>query len=124
MKLDRNINGTGRGKYGLIKTRVLAEIQSASIHPADSAHATIADRKCGHVMKAIKTLEDAGVIEWGEPGAEGEFFVIKLRDEYAQGALARYAMNAMGAGDGDLAVDVFALAERSGIYNPFCKKPD
>lgn len=26
MKLDRNITGTGRGKYGLIKTRRLLEI--------------------------------------------------------------------------------------------------
>lgn len=116
MRLDRNIGGAGRGKYGLIKNRRLAEIIEAK---ADS------DWAISHeVQLAVQTLEAAGVLDWGTKGTESEFFVIKLRDENAQGVLARYAGNAMTAGDGELAADVFDIAARSGLYSPFCKKPD
>jgi hypothetical protein len=109
MKLDRNINGTGRGKYGLIKTRRLEELRGT---------------RAGLLAEAaIAVLQETGVIEWGEPGTEGEFFVIKLRDQHAFPALASYAV-AAGADDMDLAHDVYELSKRAGVHSPFCKKPD
>jgi len=109
MKLDRNINGTGRGKYGLINNRKLSEL----IGPNDKA-----------AKAAIAFLEHFGIIEWGEPGTEGEFFVIKLRDEFAEPALFGYAKGAHNGGEVAYASEVAQLALRAGRHSPFCKKPD
>lgn len=54
MKLDRNINPDGRGKYALINLR-------------------------------------RNTIEWGGPTPEEQFFVLKLKDEFAAPALRAYA---------------------------------
>ncbi|MGR4927372.1 hypothetical protein ACIPUD_11250 [Bradyrhizobium sp. CAR08] len=125
MKLDRNINGTGRGKYGLINNRKLLEIIVPPRVDGESNDASMVKlRRERQVRDAIDLLESLGILDWGLAGTDSEFFVIKLRDENAQGVLARYASNAMRAGDSDLASDVFDLAARSGLYSPFCKKPD
>jgi hypothetical protein len=108
MKLDRNINGTGRGKYGLINNRKLSQWQGAFQE----------DR----IRAAVKTLEDAGIIEWGLPGTEGEFFVIKLRDTHAESALTGYYTDIKD--DEEYRLEVATLADRAGPNSPFCKKPD
>lgn len=54
MRLDRNINPDGRGKYALINLRT-------------------------------------NKVEWGGPTAEEQFFVLKLKDEFAAPALRAYA---------------------------------
>ncbi len=113
MKLDRNINDTGRGKYGLINNRKLREIVTGD----STSDATRVDH-------AITVLMEAGVIEWGEPGTEGEFFVIKLRDINADVTLLTYARSAAHHGDAELGRDVEGLVLRSGPQSPFCKKPD
>jgi hypothetical protein len=109
MKLDLNFNGTGHGKYGLINNRSLSLFDEG-----DAAH------------KAIELLESLGILEWGPCGTESEFFVIKLRDVNARAALEACSRSAAAQPDEDLelAVDVTELAERSGGFSPFCKKPD
>lgn len=111
MKLDRNIDGTGRGKYGLINNRKLRQIVTGD----SLSDATRVDH-------AITVLIEAGVIEWGATGTEGEFFVIKLRDENAQDALMGYAMAIEG--DQEYQAEIYKLAGRAGLASPFCKKPD
>lgn len=125
MKLDRNINGTGRGKYGLIKTRAIGELKAlADRNAPNAATAQLRMNMYVKALSAIAALEELGVIEWGEPGTEGEFFVIKLRDRCAQRALETYAAVAFNEVGREYSDDVLALADRSGIRSPFCKKPD
>lgn len=116
MKLDRNIEGNeGRGKYALIKLRDVEGFRG------DGPFAG-----CGAVGDALRVLENAGVIEWGAPRTKGEFFVIKLRDQYAQAALKAYA-DAVAAdrnGDDDYCGEIRDLADRAGTSSPFCKRPD
>lgn len=64
MKLDRNIPANeGRGKYALIllrKLRTYDPLETFGTNP---------------VMDAIKTLDEAGLIDWGSVGSDSEFFV-------------------------------------------------
>ena len=88
MKLDRDTNPSGTGKYALINLR-------------------------------------KDTVEWGRPGEQDEFFVIKLRDTHAHAALQAYADSVRRAGDDpEYAEAVQALADRSGALSPFCKNPD
>lgn len=116
MKLDRNVNGTGHGKYGLVNDRRLKQIEAW-----DGGDGEVADRQA--VLDAVALLERAGVIDWGLPHTASEFFVIKLRDRFAQVALYEYA-NVAGKEDPEYGMEVDALAERSGPDSPFCKMPD
>jgi len=132
MKLDRNINGTGRGKYGLVNNRKIAEIaglaadairdQSNGLTISPGQRETV--QIDAEISCAIRSLEYLGVIDWGPAGTASEFFVIKLRDRHAGPALAAYADNAAVHGDQEYAGEVLALAERAGVDSPFCKKPD
>jgi hypothetical protein len=114
MLLDRNIpENEGRGKYAIIKLRALALCieQSAfgGLHPP--------------VAKAIEVLEKAGVLDWGIDQTSSEFFLIRLKDAYAQAALRAYADAARGD-DPEYAAEIDALAQRSGPAHPNCQKPD
>lgn len=115
MKLDRNINGSGVGKYALIKTRRLAQIRSW-----DGGDGEIADQQA--VEDALALLDRAGIIDWGT-SPETEFFVMRLKDRCAGPALKEYAMAARPF-DEEYASDMRSLANRSGLYHPFCKNPD
>jgi hypothetical protein len=117
MKLDRNINGDGHGKYGLINNRKLLKVLADV-----SADQPIYRKE--RVADAIAMLENLGILDWGLEGTESEFFVIKLKDKYADDALMGYALSANMDGEGDYARDVEQLAERAGAGSPFCKKPD
>lgn len=113
MKLDRNINANGRGKYALLKLRKLDEF-SYSNDPFQEVDSEIAE--------AIQTLEKAGILDWGNT-PETEFFVVRLKDKYAGDTLARYAACA-SADDLEYANEVAAMANRAGRNHPFCKSPD
>lgn len=112
MRLDRN---EGRQKYGLILNRRLAEIEAW-----DGGEGEALDRRA--VLDAIALLERAKVIDWGDK-PETEFFAIKLRDINAQAALKCYAGHARQF-DPQYSEEVMALAARSGLDHPNCKKPD
>lgn len=114
MKMDRNLDGNaGRGKYALLLLRKLAEYDDGKTFGGLSPK----------VAEAIKTLEAAGVIDWGTAGTSSEFFLIRLKDQYARGALEEYA-DAARPTDPEWAAEVDALAARAGNSSPFCKNPD
>ena len=73
MKLDRNINGNGRGKYALLKLRKLDDwLQSGATAEVPAP-----------IREAIALLEREGMLDWGDK-PETEFFLIRLKDKYAR----------------------------------------
>lgn len=111
MKLDRNINANGRGKYALLKLRKMDEVTTRFTELGKA------------VLDAVALLEREGILDWGNT-VKSEFFVIRLKDEYADDALFRYALSARIAGDDDYAREIIEMAERAGPSHPNCKKPD
>jgi hypothetical protein len=111
VKLDRNINETGQGKYALIKMRDLALFEPHSLNDPSP------------IGDALELLHKNGLIDYGEQHTEREFFVIRLRDKYAADALFAYA-KAARADDGEYADEICEMALRAGDDSPFCKKPD
>lgn len=105
MKLDRDINPTGKGKYALINLRKL---------PGDP-------RDAGELAVAIASHPEA--VEFGRVGEPTEFFAIKLSDLYARAALIAYA-EAARADDPEYADAVLEMASRAGRLHPLCKRPD
>jgi hypothetical protein len=103
MKLDRN-DGARRGKYAVVRLR---DINAT----ADSTAA-----------QHLENLRVGGFVEYGMPGDEDEFFVIKLKDKYAGAALHAYAAAAYGD-DREYANEVNELANRADNH-PSRKKPD
>lgn len=80
MKLDRNLNASGIGKYALIEIRKLTEFQKSE------------------VIRSVKIEQlEGGAMLAGVPGeaitlvSSGQFFVIKLKDRFAARALHAYA---------------------------------
>lgn len=113
MKLDRHINIDKRGKYALVKLRRLDDwLQSGAFAEVPQS-----------IKDALKTLEDAGMLDYGTVGTESEFFVMRLKDKYAASGLYGYA-NAAAIDDEEYAEEVEGLARRAGPACPFCKKPD
>jgi hypothetical protein len=114
MKLDRHIpENNGRGKYALLKLRALEPYRSDKIFETYTPK----------IAAALKTLEEAGVLDWGEVGSESEFFLIRLKDEYAASALYAYALAAQ-PDDIEYANEIIDMAMRSGPSSPWCKRPD
>lgn len=113
MKLDRNIEGNeGRGKYALLKVRDLGHFEHGTFRELAKP-----------IASAIRTLDKAGLLDWGPQGTESEFFVIRLKDRNAAEALEGYA-NEAGKTDPQFADEVRELADRAGPKSPFCKSPD
>lgn len=104
MKLDRNINPDGRGKYALVKLR---ELDPEKFTP--------------EVFKAVDMLIDNGIVDLGNT-QETEFFVIRLRDKYAAAALDAYSMAAF-SNDPEWAAEVQNLAKKAAEH-PNKKNPD
>ena len=114
MKLDRNINPDKRGKYAILLLRDLEKFRSPDYPHSNRAAA---------IGAALRVLEDAGVIDWGITGTDKEFFLIRLKDKYAEAGLRNYA-RAAAADDEEYANEVFEMANRAGPNSPFCKRPD
>ena len=104
MKLDRNLNKDGIGKYALINLRKVPNEENTDI------------------SNALFILDKAGVIEWGIPGYDDEFFVIKLKDIFAARALYAYSDMASGF-DIEWAKEVARLAQVAEVH-PNKKFPD
>ncbi|MEY9529907.1 hypothetical protein ABIF70_011048, partial [Bradyrhizobium japonicum] len=115
MKLDRNLNADGRGKYGLVLNRKIKEIEEK--------YGTAAGTAGFAVREALKTLASFGVTDWGDT-TETEFFLIRLKDTYAGGALHTYASYAVRDGQVEYGREAMEMAKRSGEFHPNCKKPD
>lgn len=114
MRLDRNINANGRGKYALLKLRMLDDFTDPS-DPFQEVAKSIAD--------AIATLDRAGILDWGNT-PESEFFVMRLKDRYSRCALHTYAEEAHRDGQAEYAAEINEMALRSGVHNLHCKRPD
>ncbi len=102
MKLDRNMNSEGKGKYALVLLR--------NVTTDSEEHGMVED------------LAERGVVDWGNKGDDGEFFVIRLKDKYAEAALMAYA-NAAVDDDKEWATQVLAMATRA-AHHPAKKQPD
>lgn len=114
VKLDRDINEDGLGKYAIINLRKLQEV---------CGNPSTFERWTPGVAQALKTLEEAGALEWGRTGDPDEFFLIKLKDRYAETGLKGYA-EAACVDDPEYADAVFDLSQRAGLNSPYCKRPD
>jgi hypothetical protein len=112
MKLDRNINPNGIGKYALLKLRMLENVRDPG------AFGELASS----VAKALELLEMDGILDWGNT-PQTDFMVIRLKDKYAQAALRAYA-DAARSDDPEYAAEIDEMAARSGPSHPFCKRPD
>ena len=115
MKLDRNINADGRGKYALVKLRRVTEVEKQFGKADGSAGAA--------VWNALGVLQSYGIIDWGDQEAP-EFMLIRLKDAYAAGALKAYALAAIDDEQVEYGNEVMEMAKRSGANHPNCKKPD
>jgi hypothetical protein len=72
MKLDRNANPDGRGKYALVKLRQLT-------HAPKEAR------------QAVDMLHGLGLIHYGDEAEGEQFFVMKYKDKFTGPALSAYA---------------------------------
>ena len=113
MRLDRNTTEGSEGKYWLILNRKLQEMRRGTFQELPQ-----------EIAAALKLLIDNGLIDDGGVGAPGEYFVIRLRDQYAKAALMGYAAAAHADGQEEYAKEIDALAARAGSDSPFCKRPD
>lgn len=91
MKLDRNINPQGKGKYALIKLRVASPLLTGG-----GQYATV----------------PANAVDYGD-SEDSEFFVIRLKDRHAAAALRAYAEDANANGDEEFAREVLELSIRA-----------
>lgn len=108
MKLDRNTNADGRGKYALILMRALTDTQ------ADAVLDTSTDTVCVGSNQIVR----------GTESEKDQFFVLKYSDVFAHHALHAYAMavraEAEDMPEGDqrrslmeYAAEVFAESEKA-----------
>lgn len=110
MKLDRNTNKGGRGKYALVLMREIPEP-----HPATA-------RQVRAIEGAIDTLNHEGCLDYGD-APDNEFFVIRLKDKYAGAALRAYSNAAWLDGQKEWSCEVEQLAIRAEKH-PRSKRPD
>ncbi len=80
MKLDRNINPDGRGKYALINMRRVAELTAETC-----ASPT------GEINQALRVLAKFGALTYGFESEGEQFFVMKYKDRFTAAGLRGYA---------------------------------
>ena len=112
MRLVRNTNPEGHGKFALVNLEKLHKqfpVRDGAEYGENPAY------------DSLEYLKDRGFLTYGAPGSDDEFFVIKLKDVHARAALTAYAAS---CSDPELAADVHELASRAGVNHPHCKHPD
>jgi len=91
----------GRGKYALVKLREVERLTDKfALHP---------------VKHALEVLADHGVLDLGDTH-DTDFFVIRIKDEFAAPALAAYAIGAVAKGEVVYGQDVMALASEAATH--------
>jgi hypothetical protein len=103
MKLDRNISKNHVGKYALVCLRKVPVGQP--VYSPDGTQVTI----------------DLSAVDFGEK-PDSEFFVIRLKDQYAAPALKAYA-KACAHDDPEFSKEVLQLAHKA-QHHPAKRKPD
>src|SRR5262245_53337306 len=81
MKLDRNTNPRGRGKYALVNMRKLGPLIEGSQNTAENF-------EC---IEAYFLLKEHGFITEGNESPGDQFFVMKYRDRFTAAGLNGYA---------------------------------
>lgn len=111
MKLDRNNNPDGKGKYALVKLRNFPK------------QSQMTDRE--QVFAALDTLATFGMLDYGST-PETEFMVMRLKDKFSMRGLMGYhhAITLEEKPDMEYAQEILDMAHRAGPNNPFCKLPD
>lgn len=109
MKLDRN-SGLDN-KYAVVKRRNLRALTGDQRRMAEDA---------------LNTLANLGLVDNGLVNSPSEFFVLYLKDRYAEEALRAYAGAVFNdpRGDSEYANEIVELACRAGTASHFCKRPD
>lgn len=82
MKLDRNINRGGRGKYALVNMRKLIPMLDAP--PKDWKQSDM------DVVRAFRFLVEQGIITLGNESPGDQFFVMKYKDMFTAAGLQAY----------------------------------
>lgn len=82
MKLDRNTNRGGRGKYALVNMRKMIPILDASQGTQEDT-----DK-----IEAFMLLVRTGIITLGNEFPDEQFFVMKYKDKFTAPALHTYAI--------------------------------
>lgn len=103
MKLDRNLNADGTGKYALLLMRKLEGIDE-------------------RLFDCIDDLGNEGLLDTGHT-PDTDFFVIRLKDKYAFRALVAYAAAAESDGEAEWANEIRKLAFKA-LNHPNKHKPD
>lgn len=106
MRLDRNINPDGIGKYALIKLREVPELPASLKENPQCTCAAV----------------PVSAIDFGSTPT-AEFFVIRLKDKYAAAALAAYAKAAWDDGEQEWAQEVQRLADAASVHG-LKRRPD
>lgn len=86
MKLDRNTNRGGRGKYALVNMRKLIPLIDKCNAEPESWH----DKR----VEAFELLVREGIITLGNESPGEQFFVMKYKDKFTSPALHAYAIQA------------------------------
>ena len=120
MKLDRNTNRGGRGKYALVNMRKLLPILDRDEDNRKLPMAT--DRP---IANAFRLLVKQGIISLGNETPGDQFFVMKYKDKFTAAALLAYAEAVKKESDrlrslnGDVPTD-----ESSSLYEYRCQMMD
>lgn len=107
MKLDRNTNKNGLGKYALVLLRKIKGLPSIVLDPISSQRSFLVPE---HALDLGNTTDT-------------DFFVIRLRDKCAPAALFAYADAALAEGMSEYAEEIRALAVTASRH-PRSKLPD
>lgn len=87
MKLDRNTNLGGQGKYALVNMREVVPL----IEEADRGNHETIDPLTVKRLTAFNILVDAGIITLGNETPGDQFFVMKYKDKFTAPGLQGYA---------------------------------
>jgi hypothetical protein len=99
MKLDRNQNPNGKGKYALVLMRQVPPWSDNS-------------PKAAAIHNALNILERNQCLDYGNAD-DRDFFVLRLRDVGAEAALQAYA-DQFRESDPEWAQEIYALATKAG----------
>lgn len=86
MKLDRNVNPNGNGKYALVNIRKLQPVLCK--FDADDTSCSESELE---LIQAFNVLKRAGVLTIGNESPGDQFFVMKYKDLFTAPALAEYS---------------------------------
>jgi len=90
MKLDRNTNRGGRGKYALVNMRMMVPLldRGEDHNPENNDVQHLKDQMAIH---AFNLLVERGIITLGNESPSDQFFVMKYKDKFTQHGLRAYA---------------------------------